>query len=450
MTPQEPGLDPVQEPAAANLDATQAEPAPDSSVITRRGLLASGAAVAGAALLGTWPNIIQAQANQAPAPAQGVAGSAGTGTSPGRPIGAPTSAISARSNFEQPARTPTGQVTGSSFTPLQEFTGSITPTDLHFERHHSGVPTIDPAEYRLLVHGLVERPTMLTLADLKRLPSVTRIHFLECAGNGRTAYRAPKRDLTPQLVDGQTSNAEWTGVLLSTVLAEAGAKAGVTWLLAEGGDAALLSRSIPIEKAMDDALLVYAQNGEALRPAAGYPVRLLLPGWEGNTNVKWIRRLELISQPNMSRDETSKYTDPLPNGTARQFSFVMDVKSLITSPAHPVRLNRNEWVQISGLAWSGRGKIARVDVSTDGGKTWTAAALQDTVLPKAHTRFTHMWRWTGEPAVLMSRATDETGATQPTLAAFRAKRGQGTDYHFNHIRGWAVERDGLVVYQVDA
>lgn len=435
---------PVREPEsiiATDLDGTKQVTA-DSSVITRRGLLVGTATAAGAALLGTLPNLIQAQESRTP--------SSGATRPPGRQVGTPTSAVSARSPFEQPARTPTGQITGSSFSPLQELSGTITPTDLHFERHHAGVPTINPADYGLLVHGLVDRPTMFTLEDLKRLPSITRIYFLECAGNGRAAYRSPKRELTPQLIDGLTSNAEWTGVPLTTVLAEIGVKPGATWILAEGGDAALLSRSIPLEKAMDDALLVYAQNGEPLRPAAGYPVRLLLPGWEGNTNVKWLRRLELIAQPNMSRDETSRYTDPLPNGTSRQFSFVMDVKSIITHPAHPVRLGRQEWVQIAGIAWSGRGKITQVDVSTDGGATWTAAELQEPVLSKAHARFTHMWRWTGEPATLLSRATDETGATQPTLAEFRERRGPGTDYHFNHIRGWVVERDGAVVYQVDA
>jgi sulfane dehydrogenase subunit SoxC len=411
-------------------------------VISRRGLLVGGAAAVGATLLGTLPNILPAQGSSTP--------TSGASEAPRRPIGEPTSAISSRSPFEQPARTPTGQVTGASFSPLQEFSGTITPTDLHFERHHSGVPIINPAQYALLVHGLVDRPTVFTLADLKRLPSATRIHFLECSGNGRTAYRSPKRELTPQLVDGLTSNAEWTGVPLTVLLTEVGVKPAATWLLAEGGDAALLSRSVPLEKAMDDALLVYAQNGEPLRPAAGYPVRLLLPGWEGNVNVKWLRRLKLIAQPNMSRDETSKYTDPLPNGTARQFSFVMDVKSIITHPAHPVRLDRHEWVQIAGIAWSGRGKITRVEVSTDRGMTWAAADLQKPVLPKAHTRFTRMWRWSGESATLLSRATDESGATQPSLAQFREKRGQGTDYHFNYMRGWVVEQDGLVVYQADA
>ena len=410
--------------------------------ITRRALLAGTAATAGAALLGTLPAAISGQdTSQAPSPAVPL--------DPTRVPGLPTSASSPRSPFEQPARTPIGQLTGASFSPLQDLSGTITPTDLHFERHHNGVAMIDPARYRLLVHGLVDRPTVFTLEDLKRLPSVTRIHFLECSGNGRTAYRAPRHDLTPQLIDGLTSNAEWTGVRVTTLLAEVGVTPGATWILAEGGDAAVLSRSIPLEKAMDDALVVYGQNGEPLRPAAGYPARLLLPGWEGNANIKWLRRLELIAQPNMSRDETSKYTDPLPDGTARQFSFVMDPKSIITRPVYPARLGRGQWMQVSGIAWSGRGKIARVDLSTDGGRSWAEAELQEPVLSKAHTRFTWMWRWGGDPATLMSRATDETGAVQPTLDEFRRRRGPGTDYHYNCIRAWVVERDGRVVYGVD-
>jgi sulfane dehydrogenase subunit SoxC len=220
-------------------------------------------------------------------------------------------------------------------------------------------------------------------------------------------------------------------------------------VLAEGGDAAVLSRSIPLAKMLDDALLVYAANGEALRPAAGYPIRLLLPGWEGNACIKWIRRLEVIAQPNMSRDETSRYTDPLPNDTARRFSFVMDVKSTLTRPTFPSVLDGPGWTEVSGLAWSGRGKITGVDVSTDGGATWSPAELQPPVLDKAHVRFNHMWKWDGRRAALMSRAVDETGAAQPTLAEFRSRRGAGTDYHFNYIRAWVVERDGRVFYGVD-
>jgi sulfane dehydrogenase subunit SoxC len=368
-------------------------------------------------------------------------------TDPSSVPGTPTSAVSVRSTFETPARTPTGVLTGASLTPIHQLTGTLTPSDLVFERHHSGVPAIDPTKNKLLVHGLVDRAMTFTLDDLERFPSVSRVHFLECSGNGRSAYRDAKPEMTPQIVDGMMSNGEWTGVPLAMILRETGMRSSATWLLAEGGDAAKVSRSIPMEKAMDDAIVAYAFNGEALRPANGYPARLLLPGFEGNTCIKWLRRIKLIDQPNMSKDETSKYTDPLLGGKARQFSFVMEVKSIITAPAHPMRVERG-WHEITGLAWSGRGKIARVEVSTDGGRSWTAAELQDPVLPKAHTRFRLMWAWKGQPASFMSRATDETGSTQPTRAVFESTRGKGTDYHYNYIRAWNVERDGRVMFAV--
>ncbi|HEU4993335.1 MAG TPA: sulfite dehydrogenase [Gemmatimonadaceae bacterium] len=402
--------------------------------ISRRAVLAGAAVTAGAALLKKLPS----------ASAQEVVSSGIPVDSSSTP-GAATSAQSVRSAFEQPARTPVGVLTGASSTPLQHLTGTVMPNDLLFERHHSGIPTIDPAHYKLLVHGLVHRPMVFTLADLKRFPSTSRVYFIECSGNGRGAYRDPKPEMTPQLVDGLTSNGEWTGVSLATVLREAGVRSGAEWLLAEGSDAAKLSRSIPIEKAWDDAMIVYAFNGEPLRPSNGYPARLFLPGWEANTSIKWLRRIEVTDQPNMSKDETSKYTDPLPNGTARQFSFVMDAKSIITAPAHPTRLAPG-WHEVSGLAWSGRGRIVRVDVTTDGGRTWSQAELQSPVLPKAHTRFRLMWQWAGGAATLMSRATDESGYTQPARDVFEAARGRGTDYHFNHIRSWRVERDGQVVF----
>lgn len=403
---------------------------------TRRALLA--AAASSAAALAAFPIAAQDPAAPPPVPPDAT-----------RLPGDPTTPQSARSPFEHPARTPTGQLTGASLTPLQELSGTVTPADLWFERHHNGVPRIDPARWRLLLHGLVERPLTFTLADLRRLPSVTRIYFLECSGNGRSGYRSPQRELSPQQIDGLTANGEWSGVRVATLLGEAGVRPSALWVLAEGGDAAVLSRSIPLEKMLDDALLVYALNGEALRPAAGYPVRLLLPGWEGNTCIKWIRRLEAIAEPNMSRDETSKYTDPLPNDTARRFSFVMDVKSTLTRPVYPGSLAGPGWTELSGIAWSGRGRIAQVDVSTDGGHTWERAELQGPVLSKAHVRFTRMWHWDGRRAVLMTRAVDETGAVQPTLAEFRAKRGTGTDYHFNYIRSWVVEPDGRVYFGVD-
>ena len=332
----------------------------------------------------------------------------------------------------------------ASSTPHQDLVGIITPSDLHFERHHGGVPMVDPERYSLLVHGLVERPLVFTLADLKRFPSHSQVYFLECSGNlGRTA--GP--ETTPGQLAGLTSTSEWTGVRLATLLREAGLKPGAKWLLAEGTDAAALTRSVPIEKALDDALVAYGQNGEALRPEQGYPVRLFLPGWEGNASVKWLRRLEVADQPFMTREETSKYTEPFADGTARMFSFRMDARSLITSPAFPNRIERG-WHEIRGLAWTGAGRIRRVDVSTDGGRTWTAARLQDPVLPLAHTRFRHMWEWTGGEAVIMSRAVDETGYVQPTKAALLAQRGPGTaTYHLNPITGWVVQADGRVVYK---
>jgi len=351
--------------------------------------------------------------------------------------------VGARSPFERPVRTGRGT---ASQTPLQDLTGIITPADLHFERHHAGVPAIDPERYSLLVHGLVERPTVFTLADLKRFPGRSIIRFLECSGNGGRAYRTDEQDaeVTPQVIDGLTSTSEWTGVPLATLFREVGASPKARWFLAEAMDAAVMTRSIPIEKAEDDALIAYAQNGEALRPEQGYPARLLLPGFEGSSNVKWIRRLELADGPFMTREETSKYTDPLPDGTARMFSFVMDAKSIITEPAWPDRLTGPGWWEIRGLAWSGRGRITRVDVSADGGRTWQAATLDEPILPKCHTRFRQAWRWSGGEALLMSRATDETGYVQPSRDALLKVRGPSTSYHFNNIRAWRVRSDGSV------
>jgi sulfane dehydrogenase subunit SoxC len=359
--------------------------------------------------------------------------------------GTPTSPIGTRSRFVTAARSPVGELTGTSYTPLDELTGTITPADLHFERHHAGVPLLDPARHTLTVHGLVERPTVFGLDELMRFPRVTRVHFVECSGNGRSAWRDPKPDLTVLRVAGMLSNSEWTGVRLADLFREAGARPEASWFLAEGADACLLARSIPMAKAYDDALVVWAQNGEPLRPEQGYPMRLLLPGYEGNANVKWLRRLELGTRPWLTRWETSKYTDPLPGGVARQFSFEMDAKSVITSPSTRRRPARG-WNPISGIAWSGRGRITRVEVSTDAGATWHDAELQGPALPKAVVRFERMWEWTGGEPVLLSRATDETGYLQPTRAQLVAVRGRGTDYHFNPICGWRVAADGTVSY----
>lgn len=408
--------------------------------ISRRTLLAGAAVAAGGVLLGGLPIGAQEQQGAAPPPVP---------DDPTKMPGMPTRAVGQRSAFEHPERTPVGEQTGNSLTPLHELTGTITPADVHFERHHAGVPTIDPARHRLLIHGMVDHPLELSVEDLRRYPAVTRTYFIECSGNGRKAYQAPTPQMSPQLVDGLTSNTEWTGVPLRVLFDDVGVRSGAKWFLAEGNDAAVLARSIPVSKAMEDALIVWAQNGEALRPENGYPIRLLLPGFEGNMNVKWLRRLKLSDEPFMTRWETSKYTDPLPNDTARIFSFEMDAKSIITSPAFPAKLTDRGWWTISGLAWTGRGRISRVEVSTDGGQHWTDADLQEPVLPRAHTRFTLPWQWDGREAVLMSRAVDETGYIQPTLKALRKVRGPGTDFHFNPIRAWRVKSDGSVLFEAD-
>jgi sulfane dehydrogenase subunit SoxC len=411
---------------------------------SRRALLGAATTAVGAAMLGTAGERLLAQTPMPIAPATPTALVVPLDAS--RVPGLPSGPLGERSPFVAPALAPLGVTTGATNTPLQDLVGTITPSDLHFQRHHNGIALIDPAKYELVVHGRVARALSFSLDDLRRFPAVTRPYFIECAGNGRAAYRAPKREMTAQVVDGMTSNAEWTGVPVAALLREAGVARDASWTLAEGGDASLLSRSIPMEKMLDDALVAYAQNGEPLRAANGFPVRLLLPGYEGNMCIKWLRRLEAIDQPNMSRDETAKYTDPLPDGTARQFSFVMDAKSVITSPTFPARLSGPGWWPVTGLAWSGRGRIARVDVSTDGGRSWTESELLGTPGPKAHTRFQHLWRWDGAPATLMSRAIDETGAVQPTRETFTTVRGSGTDYHFNAIRSWLVERDGRVYF----
>jgi sulfane dehydrogenase subunit SoxC len=402
----------------------------------RRALIAGTAGVVGAGLT-TVAGQSADQAARATVPAD-----------PTKVQGRPASDVGTRSPFEQPKRTSFNERRTSSQTPLQDLDGIITPSDLHFERHHGGVPAIDPRNYSLLIHGMVERPLVFTLDDLKRFPGRSVIRFIECSGNGGRTYRREgvPPELTPQMIDGLTSTSEWTGVPLSTLFREVGVSPRAEWFLAEGSDAAVMTRSVPVAIGIDDAMVVYGQNGEALRPEQGYPARLLLPGIEGNACVKWLRRIELADQPFMTREETSKYTDPLPDGTSRIFSLVMDAKSIITEPAYPDRLSGPGWWEVRGLAWTGRGRITRVEVSADGGKTWHNATLDEPVLPKCHTRFRHPWRWDGTATVLMSRATDETGYVQPTLDVLMAARGPQTQYHFNQIRAWRVAADGTVTF----
>jgi sulfane dehydrogenase subunit SoxC len=333
--------------------------------------------------------------------------------------------------------------TGASRTPLQRLNGTTTPNGLHFERHHSGIPDIDPDAHRLLIHGLVKRPLVFTLDALARYPMETRIAFIECGGNTGALYQKEPAQLDLQASHGLLSCAEWTGVRLALLLEEAGVEPQAQWLLAEGADAAGMSRSVPM-KAVDEALVALYQNGERVRPSNGYPLRLLLPGYEGNMNVKWLRRIKVTAGPTMTKDETSKYTILLPSGKSLQFVFPIETKSVITHPSPGLTLKAAGLYEISGLAWSGYGKISRVDVSADSGKSWASAALQDPVLPKALTRFRIPWRWEGGPAVLQSRATDSSGYIQPTRAALIAERGTKTFYHFNGITSWAIGEHGEV------
>jgi len=323
-------------------------------------------------------------------------------------------------------------------------TGIITPSALHFERHHSGIPDIDPAAHRVLIHGLVERPLIFSLDALHRYPMVSRILFLECSGNSRINLDAEPADRSCGALHGLVSCSEWTGIPLGILLEEAGVRADAHWLLAEGSDAAAMSRSVPLSKAMDDAMLALYQNGEALRPGQGYPIRLFLPGWEGNTNVKWLRRIKVTREPTMTKDETSKYTDLLPDGTAEMFTFPMGVKSLITSPSGGLSMQGPGLYEISGIAWSGAGRIRRVEVSADGGATWAEAALTEPVLSKALTRFRMAWRWDGGPAVLVSRAVDEAGTVQPMRAAIIAAKGVQFGFHNNAVQSWHVSPDNEV------
>lgn len=331
-----------------------------------------------------------------------------------------------------------------SFTPLHELEGIITPNGLCFERHHGGIAEIDPVDHRLMIHGLVERPLILTLEELKRYPRVNRIHFMECAANSGMEWRGAQLNGC-QFTHGMIHCVQYTGVSLRTLLEEAGVKTNGKWLLVEGADAAAMDRSLPIEKALDDCIIAYKMNGEALYPEQGYPMRLVVPGWQGNLWVKWLRRIKVGDQPWHTREETSKYTDLMPNGKARRFTWSMDAKSVITSPSPqaPIRHGKGFTI-VSGLAWSGNGKVKRVDVSLDGGRNWWPARLDGPVLDKALTRFYYEFDWNGEPLLLQSRVQDDTGYVQPSKAELRKIRGVNSIYHNNGIQTWHVQANGEV------
>ncbi|HEV8318005.1 MAG TPA: sulfite dehydrogenase [Vicinamibacterales bacterium] len=363
-----------------------------------------------------------------------------------RKLGIPLGPYGERSPFEKAVRwtrESKTMETGSSFTPINDSVGTLTPSALHYERHHAGIPTIDPERHRLVIQGLVDRPLSLSMADIRRLPSITRILVMECGGNSAGEW-GPAGGPDVQRSYGLVSGSEWTGVPLSLLLAEAGVKRGASWVIAEGADACRMMRSIPLAKATGNSLLAYGQNGEAIRPAQGYPLRLINPGWEGNTCVKWLHSLRVTDQPYMARDETSKYSDLMPDGKARIFTYEMEAKSVITFPSGGQRLSARGLYELTGLAWSGRGRIERVEVTTDGGRTWVNAQLQEPRLPIALTRFRLPWRFDGQNAIIASRAVDETGYVQPTKAALIAVRGTNSIYHYNGIKFWNVRADGTV------
>jgi sulfane dehydrogenase subunit SoxC len=372
--------------------------------------------------------------------------------------GAVTRPYEQRSRFEdQVARTlsnPKGEArVQNARTPLHLLNGTITPNGQHFVVAQSGAPDIDPERHRLLIHGLVKQPLIFTLDALARYPMVSRMAFIECGGNSAPLFSPQPIQANVQALHGLVSCSEWTGVLLSTLLDETGIDRQAKWLIAEGADAPTLTRSVPLSKGLDDAMIALYQNGERLMPANGYPMRLLLPGWEGNMNIKWLRRIKLTEAPGMTFPESKTYAQILPNGKAYQFYFVEEVKSFITQPSPGTTMRGPGQYEISGIAFSGDGRIARVMVSTDGGKSWAASRLQQPVLSKAFTRFSMPWRWNGGPAVLQSRAWDDGGNAQPTRAEFVAQRGElktvpplaaFPNQHFNGITSWAIDEKGEV------
>jgi sulfane dehydrogenase subunit SoxC len=344
---------------------------------------------------------------------------------------------------QSPGLTTTNQ-SSVAFAPLQNLFGIITPSGLHFERDHNGRPDIDPYQHRLMIHGLVREPKLFTVEDILRFPSVSRIHFIECGANTAMEWGNVAVP-TVQYSHGMLSCSEFTGVLLSTLLAEVGFdRQKAKYLLAEGADAARLTRTISIETALNDVMVVYGQNGEMLRPENGYPLRLLVPGVQGISNVKWLRRLKVGDEPFETREETRQYSDFMPDGISREYTWIQEAKSVITSPSGGQKLIDKGYYQITGLAWSGRGTVKRVDVSVDGGQNWRTAELQQPILPKALTRFRADWRWEGGPALLQSRVIDSTGYVQPSIAQLRKVRGQRSIYHNNAIQTWQLDSNGNV------
>jgi sulfane dehydrogenase subunit SoxC len=403
----------------------------DRRTILRGGVLSAGVAVAGASLSWAGANVGENAPDWMKTPGH-------TFSTYGMPS-------KWQEKVQRSFTLPPGRsLTGASRTPLHLLEGTITPNGLHFERHHNGVPEINPDRHELFIHGMVKRPLAFSMDALMRYPMETHIYFVECSGNSGGYVQPEPQQTTAGGINGLVSCSEWTGVRLATLLAEAGVTDSAKWVIAEGADSAAMSRSVPIEKCADDALVALYQNGEAIRPEQGYPMRLLLPGFEGNMNVKWLRRLKVTDAPVDARDETSHYTELMPNGKARQYMFLHGVKSIITKPSFGMNMKGPGLYEVSGLAWSGAGRVSKVEVSADGGHTWALAALTAPVLPKALTRFRLPWRWDGRPSLLVSRATDETQDVQPTRSAWMALYAPGQFYHFNGIQSWGIDADGTV------
>lgn len=412
-----------------------------SPVLGRRRLLAGSGALAAGSLLASTGRAGAAEPDPAIVELQDWSRYLGPGVD-SEPYGMPSAHESSVVRRWVPWLT-AGSESSVNFTPLYAMHGFVTPNGLHFERHHGGIADVDPTKHRLMIHGLVERELVFTMDEIMRMPAESHFYFIECAANSGMEWRGAQLN-SCQFTYGMISTAQWTGVRLRTLLDYCGVKTNASWVLAEGADAAGMTRSIPLAKALDDCLVAYAQNGEAVRPAQGYPLRLVVPGYEGNMSIKWLRRLEVGDAPWMTREETSKYTDLLADGRARMFTYVQEAKSVVTFPCPERPVNGAGTYRIQGLAWSGQGRIARVDVSVDGGRNWQTARLHEPVLPKCTTRFELPWDYKGDGALVVSRAMDETGYVQPTMQELQAARGVNSIYHNNAQQVWAVAPSGEV------
>ncbi|HEY2529263.1 MAG TPA: sulfite dehydrogenase [Xanthobacteraceae bacterium] len=426
----------------------KAEKVAGNGLLHRRALLGRSAALAGALSTGVGLKAAGAAAEPLAEPAWGLA--------PGDPVPAYQTPSKFAANVVRTLSNPNFEPrTSQSRAPHQLLDGMITPNGVFFTIVHDGVPEIDPSKHQLLIHGLVKRPLIFTYETLLRYPMTSRVAFIECGGNSAGLFSPQPLQADVQELHGLVSCAEWTGIKLSTLLEETGIDSTAKWFIGEGGDAAHVMRSVPLAKGLDDTIIALYQNGEPLMPGNGYPMRLLLPGYEGNMNIKYLRRIKLLPEAAFSYWESQTYTEPLPSGKAYQFYFVNEVKSFITKPSPGFSLQKPGLYEISGVAYSGKGRISKVMVSADGGQSWAEAALQEPVLSMAFTRFRVPWQWNGGPAILQSRAWDEDGNAQPTRAEFVAQRGQLSsvppllafeNHHFNAITSWGVDRKGVVTH----